>query len=108
MHRIDDVLGRCRIERATLERWVALAWVRPLQGNGDWQFSETDVARIELICDLSRDLAIAEDAIEVILPLLDQLYALRRQVRTLNDAIAQLPEEVRRDLLARLSPAADR
>jgi len=71
----EQVMLQCRIERGTLERWITLSWVRPMQGGGEWQFSDTDIARIELICDLHRDLGIAEDAIEVILPLLDQVYA---------------------------------
>ena len=100
----EQVLLQCRIERGTLERWITLSWVRPMQGDGDWHFSDADIARIELICDLHRDLGIAEDAIEVILPLLDQVYALRRQVRALTDALGALPEDVRRDVLARLAP----
>ena len=100
----EQVLLQCRIERGTLERWITLSWVRPMQGDGEWHFSDTDIARIELICDLHRDLGIAEDAIEVILPLLDQVYALRRQVRALTDALGALPEDVRRDVLARLAP----
>ena len=100
----EEVLLQCRIERGTLERWITLSWVRPMQGDGEWHFSDADVARIELICDLHRDLGIAEDAIEVILPLLDQVYALRRQMRALTDALGALPEDVRRDVLARLAP----
>lgn len=100
----EEVLLQCRIERGTLERWITLSWVRPMQGDGEWHFSDADIARIELICDLHRDLGIAEDAIEVILPLLDQVYALRRQMRALTDALGALPEDVRRDVLARLAP----
>lgn len=100
----DQVLMQCRIERGTLERWITLSWVRPIQDDGGWHFSNADIARIELICDLHRELGIAEDAIEVILPLLDQLYAMRRQMRALTEALGTLPEGTRRDILARLEP----
>ena len=100
----EQVLVHCRVERGTLERWITLSWVRPTQGDDGWHFSDADIARIELICDLHRDLGIAEDAIEVILPLLDQIYALRHQMRALTDALGALPEDMRRDVLARLTP----
>ena len=104
MLRLEDLLPHCRVERRVLERWIALSWVRPLLDDGGWQFSESDVARVELICDLHRDLGVDEDAIDIILPLLDQLYAMRRQMRALSEALGALPEDVRRDLLARLRP----
>jgi chaperone modulatory protein CbpM len=107
MH-IAEVIVRCRVERPLLERWIALSWVRPLRAETGWQFSETDIARIELICDLNRDLGIDDEAIEVILPLLDQIYALRHRVRALSDAIAALPEELRSDVLDRLDRAQRR
>jgi chaperone modulatory protein CbpM len=100
----EQALVRCRVERGTLERWITLSWVRPTRGDDGWHFSDADIARIELICDLHRELGIAEDAIEVILPLLDQVYALRRQMRALTDALGALPEETRREVLARLTP----
>lgn len=100
--RLAEVLTRCRIERATLERWIEASWVRPLSDEAGWQFSEADIARIELISDLYRDLGIDDEAMEVVLPLLDQVYALRHRLRTLTEAIGALPEELRRDLLDRL------
>lgn len=100
----EEVLMRCRIERGMLERWITLSWVRPVCDPGGWHFSDTDLARVELICDLHRELGIAEDAIDIILPLLDQVYSLRSRMRTLTDAIGSQPEDVRRAILARLTP----
>jgi len=101
---LEEILVRCRVERGTLERWITLSWVRPVQDPGGWQFSDTDLARIELICDLHRDLGIAEDAIDIILPLLDQVYTLRSRMRALTDAIGSQPEDVRRAILSRFLP----
>ncbi len=56
-------------------------------------FHEIDVARVRLIVELRRDLAIGEEAMPVLLNLLDQLYALRRRLKALADAIDALPEE---------------
>ncbi len=65
--RFEEVLVQCRIERTVLETWIAREWVLPTRGDDAWLFSETDVARIEMICDLSRELELNEDAIDVVL-----------------------------------------
>jgi chaperone modulatory protein CbpM len=95
-----------RIDRVELHHWVELGWVEPeRQAEQDEPaFSDVDIARVRLICDLRHDLAVDEETVPLVLSLLDQLYALRRQMRTLSDAVRQQPEEVRDailDLVAR-------
>ena len=49
------------------------------------------------------EMEINEDALPVVLLLLDQLYDLRRQMRDLNDAFMQVvPRDLRHDLAAHL------
>jgi chaperone modulatory protein CbpM len=92
--------------RATeLRAWIAEGWVRPETERGMLIFREIDVARVRLIHDLRRDLAIGDDAVPVVLNLLDQLYAMRRRVRAVNQAIAAQPPAVRRTLRGALRPA---
>ena len=98
----EEVLVQCRLERTVLETWIAREWVLPAREKEDWLFSETDVARIEMICDLTRALELNEDAIDVVLPLIDQLYGLRASLRRIGDAIAALPEPIRAQLQAEL------
>ena len=62
-------------------------------------FSELDVARLGLICDLRHDLAVEEETLPLVLSLLDQVYTLRRQLGALTDAVQQQPPEVRRAIL---------
>jgi chaperone modulatory protein CbpM len=81
------------LDRDELERWIANEWVRP--EGPPWQFREIDVARVRLIVELRREMAIEDEAMPVVLSLLDQLYRTRRQMRTLCDAIARAPDEVR-------------
>jgi chaperone modulatory protein CbpM len=95
-----------RIDRVELHHWVELGWVEPERPaeQDEPAFSDVDIARVRLICDLRRDLAVEEETMPLVLSLLDQLYALRRQMRTLSDAVRQQPEEVRDailDLVAR-------
>ena len=90
------------LTREELEHWIANDWVRPEAAGsegGDYRFHEIDVARVRLIQELHHDLRINEEALPVVLSLLDQLYEQRRRLRALNDAIvAVAPEDVRRDL----------
>lgn len=95
------------LDRAELERWIASAWVRPEGDAPAWRFREIDVARVRLIVELRHELRIDEEAMPVVLSLLDQLYATRRQVRRLGEVLrAVAPEEVRRAVLERLEEGA--
>ena len=94
----------CRIvqlEPIELERWIAERWVLPASEGSGYAFSEFDVARVRLIVELRRDLAVGEDAMPVVLRLLDQLYATRRRMRSLLRALETLPEEHRAAVLRR-------
>lgn len=61
-----------------VRRWVAEGLLRPEPGD---VFAEIDVERVRLILDLRDTLDVNEDALPVVLGLLDQIYALRRQLR---------------------------
>ena len=69
------------LQEAELERWIGERWVRPEPASEGYVFREVDVARVRLIVELRHDLAIDEDALPVVLQLLDQVYALRRRLR---------------------------
>ena len=60
---------------------------------------DLDVARVCLICDLRRDLAVEEETIPLVLSLLDQLYAMRRQMKALQGALQRQPDDARRALM---------
>ncbi|HTW25746.1 MAG TPA: chaperone modulator CbpM [Acetobacteraceae bacterium] len=84
------------LDPVEVEAWVAREWVRPEGERGRYRFREIDVARVRLIRELRQDLRLDEEAVPVVLSLLDQLYATRRRVRLLCDAIERTaPEEVR-------------
>jgi chaperone modulatory protein CbpM len=89
-----------RVDRVELHRWVELGWVQPQsQADSEPTFSDLDVARVCLICDLRRDLAVEEETIPLVLSLLDQLYATRRQMKALQGALQRQPDDVRRALM---------
>ncbi len=83
-----------------VQRWIALAWVRPDGTEGRWLFRDIDVARVRLILELRDEFSVNEDALPTVLSLLDQLYDARRQMRQLRAALDRAPAELRRVLLA--------
>lgn len=91
----DEVLVRYRgLERRELIRWVEERWVLPERHAENWVFHEVDVARIELILEIRRDFAVDDEAMPLVLSLLDQVYSLRRQMRRLCDAVTAQPEDI--------------
>ena len=92
---IDDLLVRLRgLDRRELLRWVENRWVLPEEHAQSWVFHEVDVARVELIFEIRRDFAVDDEAMPLVLSLLDQVYSLRRQMRRLCDAVAAQPADV--------------
>jgi chaperone modulatory protein CbpM len=90
-----------RVDRVELTQWIELGWVAPeRQAGAEPTFSDLDVARVCLICDLRHDLAVEEETMPLVLSLLDQVYALRRQVNALTGAVREQPDDVRRAVLA--------
>jgi chaperone modulatory protein CbpM len=97
------------LERGELVRWVENRWVLPETASADggerWVFHEVDVARVELILDIRREFAVDDEAMPLVLGLLDQVYSLRRQMRRLSAALEQQPPEVR-EAIRRALPKA--
>ncbi len=69
------------LDPGDLQRWIAEGHVRAERADQTLVFQEIDVERVRLILDLRETLAVNDDALPVVLSLLDQVYALRRQLR---------------------------
>jgi chaperone modulatory protein CbpM len=92
---LEDLLRRYDgLDRRDLLRWVENRWVLPEQQDRTWIFQEVDVARVELILEIRHEFAIDDEALPLILGLLDQVYDLRRQLGRLCDALAVQPPEI--------------
>lgn len=107
MKTLIEVLAEFNLSRDQLLLWIERRWVLPLAQDDDYVFGEADVARLQMIVELQRDLAIDEEAMSVVLDLLDKLYGLRRQMRDLLAAVDELPEAQREKLLGRIGRARD-
>lgn len=103
----DEVVRRLRLERVELEAWVAQQWVLPEKKDEKFFFDEADLARLELIYELRYDLMVNEEAIPLVLGLMDQLYATRRMLRGINEILGDLPQPLRDQICKRLGPGPE-
>lgn len=96
MMRIEAVIALLGdLQPPELISWVERGWVRPDSAGNVWEFREIDVARVRLIRELRHDMALGEEAMPVVLSLLDQVYDLRDALRRVSEALATQPAEVR-------------
>ena len=78
-------------------------WIRP-GGQGDAEgFTEADMARAALIRDLEDKLGFDEEQVPVLLNLIDQIHGLRAELKTMLEALDDLPEEVRATVKMRIT-----
>jgi chaperone modulatory protein CbpM len=73
-----EFLAAAGLEETTLEVWVEQSWIIPRKNGSAIVFSEIDVARARLICELRHDMGANDAGIDIILHLMDQLHDVRR------------------------------
>ena len=93
---LREVVLEVGVDDEDLAFWIAERWVLPTHEEDDWIFDAADIARIRLIQELKRDLGINDDAMPVVLRLLDQVHSLRNKVTRWEEVIAELPPDVQR------------
>lgn len=87
------------VRRVELRRWVARGWVAPERRDGDYWFREIDIARVQLVVQIRRDMAVSEDGVPTVLSLIDQVYGLRNELRRVGQAIEAQPDAVRKAIV---------
>lgn len=92
-----------RLTHARLTTYVKHEFLFPTQSEAGPVYSLADLARIELICDLSEQFDLKEDALGVVLSLIDQLHGVRDELRRVMGAIEAQPKDVQSQILAALS-----
>jgi len=90
------------LRRETLYLWIERGWLAPVRDGDGYRFQEIDVARLRLIFEFRTELELDDEALDVVLPLLDQVHGLRRELHRLADAVNAQPEEVRARIMERL------
>ncbi|WP_340161162.1 hypothetical protein [uncultured Hoeflea sp.] len=100
MKNLDEVITLIpELHRDDLDRWIRDALIEAAQDSGSPTFSETQFARVRLICTLRYDMDVEEETLPVVLDLLDQLHDTRARLHTLSQAVLAQDEEVRAAVL---------
>ncbi len=99
MLQLTEVEAELSIESHVLRAWIEQRWIRPTLNDGEALFDEADMARARLIAELRQDFEVGDEAMAIVLQLLDQVYALRKALNDLTQAIKACPAEVQ-DMIA--------
>lgn len=97
----DEIVATVtRLTRHQLVQFIEGDLVRPERSDGGYVFRRIDIARLELLCDLSQDLDLDETALSIVISLIDQLHATRQELAAMARAIDAVPADLRSQLLA--------
>lgn len=91
-----------RLDRAQLSRFVRTEVIRPADAGGRVVYRRVDIARLELLCDLCEDFELNDDALGIVMGLVDQLHGTRSDLVALMRALGEEAEEVRVRVTARI------
>ncbi|BAQ17843.1 MerR family transcriptional regulator [Methyloceanibacter caenitepidi] len=98
----EDVVAR--VSRLTVTRlrvFVSQGLIKP-EEDGAPAYSEADIARAALICNLEDEMGFDEEDVPVLLNLIDQIHGLRSELRGFVEAIDALPPDVRTTVRLRI------
>lgn len=92
----DEVVATViRLTRRQLGQFIEAEFVKPQRGARGYLFGRIDIARLELLCDLTEDLGLDETALGIVISLIDQLHAARQDLATMARALDELPADLR-------------
>lgn len=92
-----------RLDRARLTRFIRAEVIRPAEAGGHAVYRQVDIARMELLCDLCDDFELDDDALGLVMVLIDQLHGVRGDLVALMHALAEEDEDVRHRVMNRLA-----
>lgn len=109
MTTLDELLRlHGRLTTVRVERWVARGLLRPVGDADAWTFETIDVARTRLLAELTADFGLDDEAVEMVIDLVDQVHTLRGQLDLIARAIAEQSAETREAIAAALTKLGGR
>ena len=104
-----EVLARIPgLTGARLVHFVEAEIVLPIERAPEPGFQGIDLARLALACELTDQFDLNEDALKLVLSLVDQLHAKRAELRALQRALQAQPATTRRQIGEALQAALKR
>lgn len=91
----DLIAAVTPLTRERLLHYVHLRIVQPVLTEHGPRFREIDLRRVTLLCELADDMELNEDALVVVMNLLDQLHGSRARLDAVFAALAKEDAEVR-------------
>jgi chaperone modulatory protein CbpM len=82
-----EFLSRTKLNQHTLDVWIEEEWLVPAVTDAELTFSEADIARAQLISDLTEELGVNSEGVGVVLHLLDQVHGLRSALASLVEFV---------------------
>ena len=95
---LKQVVTKLEVSETEVTEWIAQSWVLPVEEEGELLFDEVDRARLALIVELRRDLEVNDEAVPVVLRLIDQVHGLRHTLDELRACIGRLSDPARAEL----------
>jgi chaperone modulatory protein CbpM len=89
----QEFLSLSGMEHETLNTWIKEEWLVPGGSSVELNFSEIDIARVQLIRDLQTDFGVNDEGVGVILNLVDQLYGMRRTLMKMRQVVRTTSSE---------------
>jgi chaperone modulatory protein CbpM len=83
------------LTRTQLVSFVQAEFIQPLHTETGPIYRRVDLVRMELLCELSEHFNVDDDALGIIISLIDQLHDVRGELRAVLEAIETEPAEVR-------------
>jgi chaperone modulatory protein CbpM len=93
----QEFLQSAGIDTQTVEFWLEQQWLLPEPTPAGPSFSDREIARARFIVDLKSTFQVNDEAIDVILHLVDQIHGLRYAIAQLRSGIPRRSAESSRD-----------
>lgn len=92
----DELLRRLPgLSPEALDALILAGIVRPVQAEDGPRFRDVDAARVQLALDLEDVYGLDNEALGLVLSLIDQVHGLRGDMRAVLGALAEEPPETR-------------
>jgi len=77
---LEEICIECGVEENLIKKFVHEEWILPADAES-FVFDHEDVARIYFIRDLMDSFEVNDEAVPIILDLVDQIFTLRRSMK---------------------------
>ncbi|SDE64379.1 chaperone modulatory protein CbpM [Paracoccus isoporae] len=90
------------LTRPRLTHYVEMRMVSPVISDHGETYREVDRARVQLLCSLTEDYGLRDDALHMVMTVLDEMHGMRGEMQALMAALAEEPDETRERVTLRI------